>query len=72
MSDGPEKTLKMRKSWRREVAKEAHARLEAYEAGDVSRKVFEALRQDWNAEIPSELIATRRRLAYSIPKANQR
>ena len=66
MSDGPEK---MRKSWR-EVAK--CARLETYEEGDVSRKVFEALRQDWNAEIPSELIATRRRLAYSIPKANQR
>lgn len=52
MSDGPEKTLKMRKGWQ-EVAR--CARLDAYDVGEVSRKSFESLMQDWLAEVPPEL-----------------
>ena len=59
MSDGPEKTLKMRKGWQ-EVAK--CARLDAYDEGEVSRKVSEALNQDWDAEISSELTISLRRI----------
>jgi hypothetical protein len=52
MSDGPEKTLKTRKGWQ-EVAK--CARLDAYDEGEVSRKVSGALKQDWDAEVSSDL-----------------
>jgi hypothetical protein len=59
MSDGPEKTLKMRKGWQ-EVAK--CARLDAYDVDEVSRKISEALKQDWNAEISSELVVSLREI----------
>ncbi len=59
MSDGPEKTLKMPKGWR-EVAK--CARLDAYEGAEVSRKMVEAVKEDWDAEKLSELMASLRRI----------
>lgn len=54
MSDGPHRTLNMRKGWR-EVAKRAGNN--AYVPDEICQQLPAALGQDWRAEVPAKLVA---------------